>query len=232
MNLQALIWGVVGFLLTLMVLSYLIGDNFFFRLAANLFVGITAGYLAILISKQILWPYLLKPLVGGTLYQRLWVLIPVVLSLFLIFSQFAQLRRLGRIPLAFLAGLTAALLIGGAIFGTLVPQLSAVVANFDVPGWYATPDKPWIRITESVLMLVGVIGTLSYFHFGRGSKRKPGGLVNTRPQIFEILSKVGEVFIGLALGAVFAGIFSSALLAMIDRIAFLGDWITRWVGGG
>jgi len=31
MSLSELIWGGVGFLLTVMVLSYLIGDNFFFR---------------------------------------------------------------------------------------------------------------------------------------------------------------------------------------------------------
>ena len=228
-----LIWGGVAFLLTVMVLSYLVADNLFFRFAAHLFVGVTAGFLSVLIVKQILWPYLLQPLLGGTLYQRLWVLIPLLLSVLMILSQFKPLSDLGRIPQAFLAGITAALLVGGAVFGTLIPQVQAVVTGFDPAAWYAgAPYGLWTRILNAGLMLVGVIGTLSYFHFGSRFQRKPDLSLKARPRLLEAFSRVGEVFIGLALGTVFAGIFSSALLAMIDRIAFLGGWILRWVEGG
>lgn len=232
MNIPELVWGVVGFLLTVMILSYLIGDNFFFRLAAYLFVGVTAGFLTVLIARQILWPYLLQPLLEGSTYQRLWVLIPLLLSLMLILSQISQLRALSRIPLAFLAGLTAALVIGGAVFGTMIPQMRAVVIGFQPAAWHTESRSPWMHTVDAVVMLIGVIGTLSYFHFGSRFKRKTDSSDLSRPRLLQALARVGEVFIGFALGAVFAGIFSSALLAMIDRIVFLGGWIARWVGGG
>jgi hypothetical protein len=48
--------------------------------------------------------------------------------------------------------------------------------------------------------------------------------------IFEGLSKIGQIFIGITLGAVFAGVFSSALLALIDRILIMGQFITNLIG--
>lgn len=232
MSMHELIWGLIGFLLTVMVLSYLIGDNFFFRLAAYIFVGVTAGFLTVLIAYQILWPYLLQPLISGSMYQRLWILIPLILSLLLIISQFPKFSSAGRIPLAFLAGLTAAIVVGGAVFGTMIPQIRAVVNDFNPGGWYAEPGRSWMRILEAGLMLVGVIGTLSYFHFGRRFRHGSVTDSHARPRILEAVSKVGQVFIGIALGAVFTGIFSSALLALIDRLMFIGQWITHWIGGG
>ncbi len=231
MSLPELVWGVVGLVLTVMVLSYLIGDNIFFRLAANLFVGVTAGFLTVLIATQVLWPYLIEPLIFGSPSQRLWTLIPLALSLLLVISQFPKMTRFGRIPMAFLAGLTAAIVIGGAVFGTMIPQMRAVVLGFDPAGWYAAPGRPWMRILEAGLMLVGVIGTLSYFHFGRRTQIGPSSTGESRPRLLEAMSKVGKVFIGISLGAVFAGIFSSALLAMIDRILYIGEWIIRLTGG-
>lgn len=230
MSLNELIWGMVGLVLTVMVLSYLVGDNLLFRLAAYLFVGVTAGFLAVLIVNQILWPYLIEPLITGSWEGWLWVLIPLVLALLLVLSQFPRLAGAGRIPLAFLAGVTAAIAIGGAVFGTMIPQVRTVVNAFDTAGWYAEPGLPWMRILEAVLMLIGVVGTLGYFHFGR-RRGEQDREETVRPRFFEVMAKVGELFIGIALGAVFAGIFSTTLLAMIDRLLFIGAFVTRLIGG-
>lgn len=232
MSMNELIWGGLGLLLTVMVLSYLIGDNLFFRFAVYIFIGVTAGFLSVLIIRQILWPYLFVPLVSGSWVERLWVLIPLALAVLLVMSQFPRFVGVGRIPLAFLAGLTAAISIGGAVFGTMIPQIRAVVDGFDPVRWYQTPGHPWLRILEAVVMLIGVIGTLSYFHFGRRHRDVHNTQKQERPRIFEALSKVGQVFIGIALGAVFAGIFSTALLAMIDRLLFIGQFVSRLRGGG
>jgi hypothetical protein len=226
-----LIWGVVGLLLTVMVLSYLIGDNLFFRLAAYLFVGVTAGFLSVLIITQILWPYLLQPLIIGSWIEKLWILIPLALAVLLVISQFQRFTGAGRMPLAFLAGLTAALTVGGSVFGTMIPQLRAVVNAFDPSGWYQTPGVPWLRMAEAVVMLVGVLGTLSYFHIGR-RRVDQNDQAQVRPRFFEGLGKVGEVFIGMALGTVFVGIFSTALLAMIDRLLVIGEFVMHLLGGG
>jgi hypothetical protein len=231
MNPHDLIWSVVGLLLTVMVLSYLIGDNLFFRLAAYLFVGVTAGFLSVLIISQILWPYLLQPLISGLWIEKLWILIPLALAVLLLFSQFHRFTGAGRMPLAFLAGLTAAITVGGAVFGTMIPQLHAIVNTFDPSGWSQTPGIPWLRMAEAMVMMIGVLGTLSYFHFGR-RRGEQSDQTQVRPRFFEGLGKVGEVFIGMALGTVFAGIFSTALLAMIDRLLVIGEFVIRLLGGG
>ena len=232
MSMNELIWGAVGLVLTVMVLSYLIGDNFLFRIAASIFIGVTAGFLSVLILQQIIWPYLFAPLVGGSWIERLWVVIPLVLAILLVMSQFPRFRGVGRIPLAFLAGLTASLAIGGAVFGTMIPQTRAVVLGFDPLWWYQTPGQPWMRVLEAVVMLIAVVSTLSYFHFGRRRTGDHDMRPKLRPRIFEVMGKIGQVFIGIALGAVFAGIFSTALLALIDRLVFIGEFVSRLLGGG
>ena len=229
MNWTDFVWGLIGFLLTVMVLSYLIGDNFFFRLAASLFVGLTAGYLAVLIIQQILGPYFWEPLVSGSWTTRVWTLIPLILMVFLGLSQFSRFSELAKIPLAFLAGLIAAVTVGGAVFGTLLPQLRGLIDPFDLESWQGAGG--WIQGADALIMLLGAVATLSYFHFGRKKPDYPGDETNQRPKVVEALSKVGQVFIGITLGAIFAGVFSSALLALISRIAFIGRFVARWLGG-
>jgi len=231
MNLSELAWGVIGLLLSVMVLSYLIKDNFLFRLASHIFIGVTAGYVLTLIFRQILWARAVIPLIEGSWLQRAWMIIPLLLVLLLILGQFPRYSGLSRFPLAFLLGLTAAVVIGGAIFGTLIPQVGAIVDAFDPNEWYAEQDQVWIKILDAVLMLVGTLGVLGYFHFGRKQETQHEEDHQKRPAIFEGLGKIGQVFIGITLGAIFAGIFSSALWALIDRVISIFTWIQRLVGG-
>lgn len=223
-------WIVVSFLLTVMVLSYLLGDNVFFRFAVHLFIGITAGYVVLLVMYEIIWPYLLTPLINGTLTERLWLGIPILLILLLLISQIKKITWIGSLPLAYLAGLAAAVAVGGAVFGTLIPQSRAVIDSFDPAKLTVTTGLGWMNIIDAVVMLIGTISTLSYFYFGRKRRPKTDSDFKKRPAIFEGLSKIGQVFIGITLGAVFAGVFSSALLALIDRILIMGQFITNLIG--
>jgi len=232
MILTDLFWGVLGLLLTVMVLSYLIGDNFFFRLAVHLFIGVTAGYLVVLIVNRILVPMLATPLLQGNWSERLWLLIPLVLIGLLILGQWRRFSAFGRLPLAFLAGLTAATVIGGAVFGTLIPQSRAIIEGFNQVSWVAAPEQSGSRILDAVVMLIGTVGTLSYFHFGKKIKPQTEAEKTERPYALQMMSKVGEVFIGISLGAVFAGIFSTALVALIERIGFVFQVIANLAGGG
>lgn len=231
MTSSAVIWGVIGFLLTVMVLSYLIRDGLFFRLATYLLIGLTAGYLVVLLVNRVLLPQLIWPMGAASWSQRLWLLIPILLAGLLLLGQIPRLALLSKIPLAYLAGLSAAVAIGGAVFGTLVPQGQAVLDAFDPYRIYADPQLVWMRILDAGVMILGVVGTLSYFHFGQPLKKAKRKRMEDRPQILEILSKVGEVFLGITLGAVFAGVFSTALLALIDRIAVIGEMLGQFLGG-
>jgi hypothetical protein len=158
-------------------------------------------------------------------------MIPLVLALLLLIGQVPKLSQLSRIPLAVLLGLSAAIAIGGAVFGTLLPQGQAVLDAFDPYRIYAEPQLVWMRILDAGVMILGVVGTLSYFHFGQPLKKSERRGDNPRPRILQHLSKIGEVLLGITLGTVFAGIFSTALLALIDRIAALGDVIGQLLGG-
>ena len=112
----------------------------------------------------------------------------------------------------------------------MIPQSRAIIDSFD-PDNFSAADGGFsgLKIVDAVVMLVGTIGTLSYFYFGRKRKPEMETDLMKRPIIFEVFSKVGQVFIGITLGAVFAGIFSSTLLALIDRILFIGQFITNLI---
>jgi hypothetical protein len=231
MNLSDWAWGLIGLILTVMILSYIIGDNFLFRLAAHIFIGLTAGYFLVLIIHQIIWPFFVTPVSIGSWIQRAWMLIPLSLMLLLIISQIPRFSYLGVVPLSFLLGVTAAIVIGGAVFGTLLPQIMAIIGGFDPVSWYAVPEQTWFKIVDAVVMLVGVIGVLSFFHFGQRKKQRVDEDKTQRPRIFEGMGKVGQVFIGITLGAIFAGVFSSALWALIDRLSFARTFFMGLFGG-
>ena len=113
-----LIFGAISFLLTLMVLSYLIGDNALFRFAIHIFVGVSAGYVASVALYQVIWPYLLIPLVSAPLAERGLLIIPLVLSALLLMKISPRLSWLGGPAVGYLVGAGAAVAIGGAALGT------------------------------------------------------------------------------------------------------------------
>jgi CBS domain containing-hemolysin-like protein len=174
---------------------------------------------------------LILPLAVGGWPQRLWLLVPLALALLLVLGQIPRLAPAARVPLAYLLGLTAAVTIGGAVFGTLIPQSRALIEVFDANTWYAVPGQIWLRVLDAVVMLLGVVSTLSFFHFGRRLKLRQPEEDEQRPKVLQGLSKVGEVFLGITLGAVFAGVFSTALLALIDRMIVVGEMVSRLLGG-
>src|SRR5512140_1943279 len=90
-----LIAGVTAFLFTLVIFSYLIGDNPLFRIAIYIFVGVSAGYVAVVAFWQVLWPDLLRPFFTGSMMQKVTLLVPFVLSGLLLMKGWPSLSRLG-----------------------------------------------------------------------------------------------------------------------------------------
>jgi len=54
--LEGVIGPILAALLTIMMLSYIIGDNPFFRLACYIFIGVASGYAGAMAWHQVLWP--------------------------------------------------------------------------------------------------------------------------------------------------------------------------------
>src|SRR5258708_10985113 len=95
MSLPDLVTGAIAFLLTLMVLSYLIGDNPLFRIAVYIFVGVSAGYVAVVAYRQVLVPDLIPPLLTGAPLERSLLSIPLFLVVVLLMKVLPQLTPLG-----------------------------------------------------------------------------------------------------------------------------------------
>ena len=53
-----LISGIIGLIFTLLIFSYLIGDNPLFRMAVYIFIGAASGYAAVVICYSVLLPKL------------------------------------------------------------------------------------------------------------------------------------------------------------------------------
>jgi hypothetical protein len=218
-NVVDLVTGGISFLLTLMVLSYLIGDNPIFRIAIYIFIGVSAGYVAAVVWHQVLYPRLLLPLLSAGLGERLLLIIPLVLGLLLLLKLSPRTAGLGTPSMAFLVGVGAAVAIGGAVMGTLFPQTQASMSALDLST--AGPYR-FERFFEGTFMLVGTVTALVYFHYG--AKATATGA--QRGKLVRLLSWVGQIFIAITFGVLFAGVFMAALTALIERLNFIVTFLS------
>jgi len=215
----------LGFFLTVAILSYVLGDNVLFRIAAHLLIGVTAGYLAAVAWQSVLWPQLFGRMLNlmAWLDPALWI--PLILVLLMIGRSTPRLSVLSSVPMAFLVGLTAAVAVGGALTGTLIPQVAATAVSlsplrqssggvfFDLEG-----------ALSNLIILVGTVTTLAYFHFGA---RPRAGEAPARPLWVVPFARVGEIFLAVAFGALYAGALTASLTALIDRVVFVQQILER-----
>ena len=216
----------ISFIITILILSYLIGDNPLFRAAVYVFVGAAAGYVAAVAWNEVINPALVQPLWTGTAFVNPWqavkVGIPLLGSILLIFKLFPRLSNFGQLPMAYLVGVGAAVAIGGAVLGTLLPQISATLDGFDLSSAGVSGAETAFKFLNGIAVLVGVIGTLVYFHFG--ATQKTDGSVQ-RNVLVNILSWIGRVYIAVTFGVLFAGVYIAALTALIGRMDSLRTFI-------
>lgn len=203
--------------LTLMVFSYIFGDNVLFKLASHIFVGVAVGYAILVVWHQVFYP----ALTSGNLISVLPALILCVLLIFKIRpTQGGVTNALGSLALAFVLGVGAALAIGGALFGTLLPQTSAV-ANISLnPSHYPDTENEvglviWLN---NIIIVLGTIGTFFYFTFAVRSEGVLGGL---REGIVRFFAGMGRLMLIFTLGALFANTVSSRVALLVSRLQFL-----------
>jgi len=227
-----LLTAAISFFFTLLIFSYLLGDNPLFRIAVYIFVGVSSGYIAAVALWQVVIPRLVYPLmdaiISGSMFN-LQVILPLVFVTIgaLMLLIFPRQTGLGRIVLAFLVGVGAAVTIAGALIGTLIPQVMGTINAFDLNAASARNIGFVEAMTNAVIILAGTVLTLAYFHFG--ARPKADGSMH-RLGLIEALAWGGRVFIGIALGAVFAGVYSAALTALIERISSSVNFIINFIG--
>jgi hypothetical protein len=203
--------------LTLMVFSYIFGDNVLFKLASHIFVGVAVGYAILVVWHQVFYP----ALSSGNVLSVLPALILCVLLIFKIRpTQGGVTNALGSMALAFVLGVGAALAIGGALFGTLLPQAGAMVNISLNPNHYPDTENEvglvlWLN---NIIIVLGTIGTFFYFTFAVRSEGFLGGL---REGWIRFWAGMGRLMLIFTLGALFANTFSSRVALLVSRLQFL-----------
>ena len=225
-----LITGVLSFLFTLLIFSYLLGDNPLFRIAVYIFVGVSSGYIAAVVWWQVVLPRLFTPLIAaitsGSLAEKIFMLVPLLGAVLIFMKVSPRLAGMGRIAMAFMVGVGAAVTIAGALTGTLRPQTRGTINAFDMVAASTRNIPSYEVLFSGAFILLGTIFTLTYFHFG--ARPKADGSMQ-RFGLIEIAAWVGRIFIGITLGAVFAGVYAATLTALIERIASLINFIGNFL---
>jgi hypothetical protein len=214
-----IIIGIISCLLTIMVLSYLVGDNPLFRIAVYIFVGVSAGYVGAVAFYQVLIPKVVMPLINSPA-ENLSLLVPLLLGLLLLAKAYPRIGWLGGASMAFMVGVGAAVAIAGAIIGTLVPQFIAAIEPFGL-GSASGIGSVVERLSEGTVMLIGTVTTLAYFHFGVKASGQGAG---TRNPIMRIMGLIGQFFIAVTFGVLFTGAYAAAVSALIGRMYFIWNF--------
>lgn len=199
----------VAFGLTLLIFSVVIGDNPLYRLALHVLIGVTLAYALVVGWSSVLQPRLIAPLLTGSAVERLMALVPLVLGMLLLTKMSARLGGLGHIAVAFLIGVGAAVAIGGAVLGTLLPQTGAATASLNPFPLEARGGAAWMAFWA----LIGTITTLVAFTFIGRQTIDNGRLA--------LVVRVGRLFLMVAFGSLYAGALVATIAVLTERVAFV-----------
>ncbi len=203
----------VGFLLTICIYSYVVGDNALYRLAVHILVGVTAAYAVVLTVERIFLPIFRQFQADPGNAANIWWLVPLVLVLLLVMKLIRPVAWVGNSAVAVLIGVGSAVALVGAITGTLLPQIRA-------------NSSENIIISAAAVLLT--ICTLLYFQF-TGPAGEKGERIMAPWQ--QIVAGVGRAVLMVTFGALFAGLLSTSLVLLTERVSFFFTALLDAIGG-
>jgi len=219
------IW--VGALCTLAIWSFLYKDNPFYKVAEQVFVGVSAAYGFIYTIYNNLIPNLFAKLFPGILsvteevvegdiavvssggFAENWILIiPGLLGIMMLARLVPKYDWLSKYPLALMIGTTAGLSILMTLKSNVIQQTIATMINpFQA-------DSAALLIGQ-FLLIIGTITGLVYFYFSKKHVGLTGGM-----------ARIGIVFLMISFGASFGYTAMARISLLIGRLQFLlGDWL-------
>ena len=193
-------------LVTILVWAYLFGERRFFRLAQHLLAGLATGYLVLLAIREVLVPRLLEPIGSGSANPLLYV--AALLALAMVGAAWLP-RSIVAVPVAVLVAATAAFALGGAVAGTLMPQLGASLI---------APDLGAGQLVGSAISLAITVLVLTAFLHGAPRSRMLVGAAGA-----------GRWLLLGGIGGWLGFLLVSRLSLLVDRVAFL---LNVWLGIG
>ena len=155
----------VGVVLTLMIFSYLLGDNPLYRLALHLFIGVVVGYSFGVVLREIVLLRVLAQLVA----REQIIVVPVVLGILLLVKGLPRHAYIGNFSVAYLVGVGTAVALAGALLGAIIPQVGAVGNALSRP-------SDLFSLGDGLTILLGTICTLMAFTFAVRARRGAGSV--------------------------------------------------------
>ncbi|MCP4168428.1 MAG: hypothetical protein GY759_21395 [Chloroflexi bacterium] len=208
--------------ITLAIFSRVWRSNAAFRAAQYLLLGTLAGYVAAITLKTVLLPGFALPQTSDPLAWIPWFIPLLLIALLALrFSGTAAIRSVGLLPLGLLLGSGGALVLAGALRGTLIPQLLAPLTMSYLPLASSTADT--LTVVAATLTSIAV---LVYFQ-----QRSQTG--NTGSSLFlSIIGKYGFWALMIAFGALLATTAGARITLFIDRIQYLIHIWSQLLSGG
>jgi len=195
----------VAAIATIAVWSYLTGARRLFVLMQHLLAGLATGYLVLLAIRDVLVPRLVAPLIEHPRDNALLVVALILVGM-LIGASWLPRRAMAPVG-AILVGGIAAYALGGAVVGTILPQIAAALPVAGV----SSPDLAGEVISLAITSLVLV----AFLHGA------PRGRLTTRA------ATAGRWLLVGGIGGWIGFLVVSRLSLLVDRIGFLlGDWLT------
>lgn len=194
----------VAALATLAVLGGLLGERRVFGWTQHLFAGLLTGYLVLLAVDEVIVPRVLLPLASDPATRLdLWLAVGLVGAAAV--APWAP-RAMAAVPVSITIGSLAAFALGGALIGTLLPQVVATV----VVGSGSMGDTLVSLGSASITVLV-LVGFLHAAPRGR---------------LTEAAARAGRWLMITGIGGWLGYLLYSRLVMLLDRLAFLlGDWL-------
>ncbi len=205
---------ILGAGITLAIYSFLYQDNPAFKIAENLYVGVSLGYTIIITWFNFLKPDLYEPLIvplfsSAAEKSPQYALLCPLLGLFMLLRFSRKLSWLSRWTFAFVVGLGAGISIPRVISAFILQQIKPSLHPVFSGG------ETFLSSINTLIILLGVISVLIYFIFSVEHKGAIGKM-----------SKIGIWFLMISFGASFGYTVMGRLSLLIGRIQFLlKDWL-------
>lgn len=201
--------------LTLAMYSFLYKDTPVFKVAENLYVGVSLGYTIIITWFNFLKPDLYDPLIvpifssNSDVKPNYTLIIPLILGFFILTRLSRSYSWLSRWSFAYIVGLGAGIGIPRIISAFLLEQIGPSLKPVFVNG------ESILSSINTLLILLGVISVLFYFFFSVEHKGVKGQI-----------SKIGIWFLMVSFGASFGYTVMGRMSLLIGRVQFLlKDWL-------
>lgn len=207
---EGLVGPLLASILTLFVLSYVVGDNPLYRSVLHLFIGVLVGYSLGIVFKEVLLDMVLPSVKSSPIAMA----VPLLLGLLLLLKGIPRLSHLGNISMAYLIGVGTAVALGGALLGTLAPQMVATTQAL-AP---AALDSLRFGMLDGLMVVVGTVCTLLVFTFSAPRRQ---GDTTLWQRIIAGPAWVGRIFLTIAFALAFAGALTASLSILVTRMHYV-----------